>query len=228
MTRVEQVKICRKCQNREMDTNRGLICKLTGDVATFEGQCPDFVQDENVRDQIDLEDAESTANLAEKLLSSEVWQKVLDEQDLKKGILFGFLSGIIGAGVWGFITVLTGYQIGYMAIGMGFLVGFTIRFFGNGVKPVFGYWGAGISLLSCVLGNFFSIVGYIADYEKLGFFETLMLIDYSLMPEIMAETFSPMDLLFYGLALWFGYKYSSRVFTEEDLQDMMVSAKTRS
>jgi hypothetical protein len=55
-----------------------------------------------------------------------------------------------------------------------------------------------------------------------------MLIDYSLMPEIMAETFSPIDLLFYGLALWFGYKYSFRVFTEEDLQDMMVSAKTRS
>ncbi len=228
MTRVEQVKICRKCQNREMDTNRGYICKLTGNVATFEEVCPDFVRDENVLDQVDLEDAEATANLAEKLLSSEVWQKVLDEQDLKKGILYGFLSGIIGAGIWGFFTVLTGYQIGYMAIGMGFLVGYAIRFFGNGVKPVFGYWGAGISLLSCVLGNFFSIVGYIAEIEGLGFFETLMLIDYSLMPEIMAETFSVIDLLFYGLALYFGYKYSFRVFTEEDLQALMVSAKTRS
>lgn len=224
MTREEQVKICRKCQNREMDAQRGLICKLTGDVATFDGQCPDFVRDEDVVDRIDLEDAESVANLTEKLQDSEAWQKVLDEQDLKKGILYGFLSGIIGASIWGFITVVTGFQISYMAVGMGFLVGFTIRFFGNGVDPVFGYWGAGISLFGSVLGNFFSIVGYVAKHEGLGFIETLLLIDYSLLPQIMVYNFHFLDIIFYGLALLFGYKYSFRVFSEEDIRQLIVEA----
>lgn len=227
MTREEHVYYCRKCQNRELDLNEGLICRLTGQVATFKNQCPDFLRDEKVTDQIDLLDDVSTAKANQLLSESGEWQTLLDEQDLKKAILYGFLAGIVGAGIWGFVTVLTGFQIGYMAIGMGFLVGFTIRSFGNGVEPVFGYWGAGISLFSCILGNFFSLVGFVASEEGLGFIETMKLLDYSLLPEIMVETFNPIDLLFYGLALYFGYKYSFRIFSQEDMREMLASAENK-
>jgi hypothetical protein len=201
-----------------MDLNRGFVCKLTDDVAKFDKECPDFVRDESFVENSSFDEIVVDQDEIGLRLKPQVYEALIAEQDLKKGILFGFLSGIVGAVTWGAITVAINYQIGYMAIGLGLMVGFTVRFFGNGIEGVFGFWGAGISLFSCALGNFFSIVGFIANYQNLGYVETLTLLDYSLLPEIMAETFKPMDILFYGLALFAGYKYSFRKITEEDIK----------
>jgi len=101
-----------------------------------------------------------------------------------------------------------------MAIGIGLAVGFAMRKFGNGVEQLFGFMGAGIALFSVVLGNFLSIIGFIANSEELGYVETLFLFDYSYLPAVMAETFSIIDVLFYGFALYTGYKFSFRLLTE--------------
>jgi hypothetical protein len=44
-----------------------------------------------------------------------------------------------------------------------------------------------------------------------------MAIDYSLVPQIMIDSFSPMDILFYGFALYEGYKFSFREITEGEI-----------
>lgn len=104
-----------------------------------------------------------------------------------------------------------------MAIAVGALVGLSIRFVGKGVDKIFGISGGIIAVLSCVLGNFFSIIGFIANTEGLGYFETLNVFNYSQLIPIMIETFSGIDLLFYGIAAYEGYKFSFRTFTEKDL-----------
>jgi hypothetical protein len=38
-----------------------------------------------------------------------------------------------------------------------------------------------------------------------------------MVPEVMMDAFSPMDLLFYGIAIYEGYKFSFRQITEEEL-----------
>jgi uncharacterized RDD family membrane protein YckC len=45
MTRHEQLKFCRVCTHHEKDLNRGILCSLTGDIATFEETCTSYVQD---------------------------------------------------------------------------------------------------------------------------------------------------------------------------------------
>ncbi|MBL4643081.1 MAG: hypothetical protein JKY44_05760, partial [Flavobacteriaceae bacterium] len=81
-----------------------------------------------------------------------------------------------------------------------------------------GYLGASIALLSCMLGNIFGIVGFVANAEGLGYIETFLGLDYSLLPTIMADSFSVIDLLFYGFAIFEGYKYSFRKITEEEIE----------
>lgn len=54
------------------------------------------------------------------------------EQNLVNGIVAGILSSIVGAGLWATITILTDYQIGWIAIGIGYVVGFSIRLAGKG------------------------------------------------------------------------------------------------
>ena len=60
----------------------------------------------------------------------------------------------------------------------------------------------------------------VANAEGLGYIETLVGIDYSLVPTAMKESFSIMDILFYGIAGYEGYKFAFRVFTNEDLSKL--------
>ena len=143
--------------------------------------------------------------------------KLRVEQNLPLGLIGGLIAALVGAALWAVITVTTEYQIGYMAIAVGFIVGFTMKFTGKGIDKIFGIVGAALSLVGCLLGNCLSVVGFISIAEGIEYFETLAMIDYSLMPEIMMSTFSPIDLLFYGIAVYEGYKFSFRTITEQEI-----------
>ena len=145
------------------------------------------------------------------------FQKFEAEQSMVGGFLAGAVAALVGAGVWALVTVLTGYQIGFMAIGVGFLVGLAVQFFGKGINKIFGVMGAALALIGCLLGNYFTIVHFVGEAEGLGFFDTLTKINPAAIPELMAITFSPMDLVFYGIAVYEGFKLSFRKITEEEL-----------
>jgi len=138
------------------------------------------------------------------------FQEFEAEQSMVGGFLAGAVAALVGAGAWALVTVLTGYQIGFMAIGVGFLVGLAVQFFGKGINKIFGVMGAALALIGCLLGNYFTIVHFVGEAEGLGFFDTLTKIN-------PAITFSPMDLVFYGIAVYEGFKLSFRKITEEEL-----------
>jgi len=208
-----------------MDISQGLICSLTGERATFIDTCPDFKIDKNVN-EIPLDDDERLQSSAlNKKLPPELFEKLKMEQKLIPGIVSGLVVGLLGAILWAITTVWTGYQFSIIAILIGAGVGFTIRKVGNGIENIFGFWGAAISLFSVLFGNFLSIIGFIANVQNLGYFETLMRFNYSYVPELMAETFSFTDLIFYGIALFEGYRFSFRYITEKRLQEIKKEDK---
>lgn len=146
-------------------------------------------------------------------------EKLRQEQNLPMGVIAGLIAALVGALLWAAITIATEYQIGYMAVAIGFLVGFTMRFAGKGIDQIFGVIGAVLALLGCLLGNFFTIIGLVANTENLGYLETLSMLDFAMIPDIMMESFSPIDLLFYGIAIYEGYKLAFRPITDEELID---------
>jgi hypothetical protein len=140
------------------------------------------------------------------------------EQNLPMGFTFGVGAMLLSAIIWAAVTATTGYQIGYMAIGLGFAVGYAVRMGGKGLDKHFGFMGAALALFGCLLGNYLSFIAIIAGSESLGYLETLDLIPLSAIPDIMGAGFSPIDLLFYGLAVYEGYKFSFRQISEEELR----------
>lgn len=219
MTREEHVAVCKLCTNRKMDIEQGILCKITDEKANFIGECKDFTKDESVQVNQIIETAEPvTAQNIQ--LSDKALEILRTEQNLGLGIGTSFLVGLLGAALWAVVTVATEYQIGYMALAIGAGVGYTMRYFGKGIDQIFGISGAIIAVLSCFIGNFLSLVGFVANAEGLGYIETLVAIDYSLIPTAMQESFSVMDILFYGIAGYEGYKFAFRVFTNEDLSKL--------
>lgn len=217
MTKKEQLEFCKKCSNRKFDSKQGLLCNLTGKFADFEETCENFELDESLEEKAietsEIQSDEMLTNLDESTIN-----KLKTYQDFNYAIVGGLLATLISAIIWAIITVSTEYQIGFMAIGVGILVGFTIQYFGAGVDMKFGYLGAFLSLLGCLLGNLFSQVGFIAQEQYLGYFETLSYFDFEVVKNILIDTFNPMDLLFYGIAIYEGYKFAFRRITANDVE----------
>jgi hypothetical protein len=140
------------------------------------------------------------------------------EQSLAMGVFAGFVAAIAGAAAWGLVTAYTEYQIGYMAIGIGFLVGFAVRLAGKGVDPSFGVLSAVLSLLGCVLGNLWTMTYFLAAKQGIPFLKAVSQLNPDIAVNIMVSTFNYMDVLFYGLALYFGYKYGFRQINEDELK----------
>lgn len=130
-----------------------------------------------------------------------------DQPNLFMGLVGGVIAMLASAIVWGAITYFTEYQIGWMAIGVGFLVGFAIRFFGRGKTITFGISGAILALVGCVLGNLLFYSGIIAREEGVSFLEIFffLLLSPAATIEVFTVAFDFMDILFYALAAYVGF-----------------------
>ena len=148
-------------------------------------------------------------------------QRLESEQNLLLAAAGGLGASVLGAGVWAGVTVVSGYQIGFIAIGIGFLVGFAVRSLGKGITSTFGVLGAALSLLGCALGNLLAVTALVAREQGVAFLDAVSELSPSLIQELMVAFFGPMDLLFYAIALYYGYKLAFRQLTGEDLQRML-------
>lgn len=218
MTQQAQLVYCKKCLNRKMDLKLGIICNLTNKKADFKNECISFKKDEKVNDMTFDELADLPSDTIDEIIPPEVIEKLKTNQKFKPGITAGIIAGVVGAILWSVLTVITYAQVSFVALAIGAGVGLTIRKVGNGIDKKFGYWGAGIALLSILLGNVFSIVGLYAYFEDYGFFKALLKFEYFLIPYFMGDFFGLIDLVYYGVALYAGYKFSFRQVTEKDLK----------
>lgn len=227
MTREEQLLFCSVCKNRILDLKQGLICSLTSEKASFDFECSDFSHDEKVKDRSFDREEEVGFDEAKSIIMEDHIEILRLEQNLKLALIVGSFTGIFCGILWGAITLFTEYYIGYVALGVGAAVGFSIRYVGKGVDKIFGIWGAIIAFISCLIGDVFSLIGFIAKENGLGFFETFLLIDYSLLPEVLYDSFNILSLFFYGIASYWAYKYSYRSFTKGELHNYMIKNRIK-
>jgi len=149
--------------------------------------------------------------------SSHTMQRMRSEQNLIMATLAGGAAALIGGCAWAAITVITNYQIGWMAVGIGFLVGYAVKTFGKGIDRSFGIVGAVWSLAGCAAGNLLTVVGTIAKQQNIPVMNILEKLDAEIIASLMQATFNPMDVLFYGIAVYEGYRFSFRQITQTDL-----------
>ncbi len=171
------------------------------------------------------ENGPATQTIEEPAISDHQMQMAMEtlrsEQNLLVGTLAGFVASLTGAGVWALVTVVTEYQIGWMAVGIGVLVGFSIRLAGKGIDQTFGIAGAALALIGCVVGNVLTMTYFIAANEGMSFMDILVQLDFAITYELLASTFEIIDVLFYGMAVYFGYKYAFRQVSDDDFNRVL-------
>lgn len=95
-----------------------------------------------------------------------------------------------------------------MAIGIGFIVGFAVRKFGKGRTIKFGIVGGVLSLFGCLLGNILAISILISSESGRDILEVLSDFDFDQLYDYIKYNFGLMSLFFYGLAVYYGFRYS--------------------
>jgi hypothetical protein len=123
-------------------------------------------------------------------------------------LIGGLVVAALAAVAWAAIGILFDFQAAIIAIGAGFVVGLTVRKLGRTNALAFGVMGALLSLLSIALGNLFTIAALAARefdapvLDMLGFLVT----NPDVLIDVFAAVFEPIDLLFYGLAIYVGFR----------------------
>ena len=124
------------------------------------------------------------------------------------GLFAGTVAAAVGAALWAYIVVATEHQIGWLIVGIGALVGYIVRVYGQGDGLLFGASGALLAVLGCVLANLMAILGLYAHDHSVQIIEALRIINYSIVTEFLKTFFEPVDAFFYGIAIYLGYQLS--------------------
>jgi hypothetical protein len=163
-----------------------------------------------------VQDAPGQPSLDQAKVKS-LMQRRKAEQSMPLALAGGVIAALIGAAIWAVVTDTTGFQIGWMAVGVGFLVGFAVQYLGKGIERPYQYVGATCALLGCVLGNYFAIAGTVAQDMHTDFFSVLSRIPIDKAFGVMQTSFQPMDALFYAIAVYEGYRFSLKRLTPAEL-----------
>jgi hypothetical protein len=138
------------------------------------------------------------------------------KQRLGSGILSGIAAAAIGAVGWGAFTYLTNYKLGAMAVAVGALVGFAVRKFGRGIDIQFRILAALLALLGCLAGNLLVVCIIIAHQGGFSVLGVISALTPASAIKWLQVTFDPMDIIFYGIAVYEGFKLAVRRLTQEN------------
>lgn len=135
-----------------------------------------------------------------------------ENPNLSGATVLGLIAGIVSGAVWFFVEILTGYRIGYIALGAGYLVGLAV------------VWGAGkkrgsvlqlisvvITLLSVVGASYFSAIYYVNKYvseevAKQGKHLDSYIWVSPFHPDLLKMIISPIGILIWGIALYIAFR----------------------
>ncbi|MFM9594880.1 hypothetical protein ACKI1J_30025 [Streptomyces scabiei] len=116
---------------------------------------------------------------------------------LVMGLVAAVVTALVTAGVYGAIVGATEYEIGYAAVGVGFLIGFVAGRIG-GAGPVLPVVSALLSVGAVYLGQLIGIAMIGAD--ELDVSATSLFVDhFDVLTDGWSETADPMTFLFLGI-----------------------------
>lgn len=134
------------------------------------------------------------------------------------------IASFLGASVWAFISYAGHAQIGYMAIGVGVLVGGAIRLFCNPVGKSFAITAMIYAFFGVLLGNLWTIGLFATEGMGLSFFQLINGMNYLEALKFHLMHFDGADIAFYGLSLGAAFRLAYFRLKFDEL-DFMLKEK---
>jgi hypothetical protein len=127
------------------------------------------------------------------------------------GLVLGLLAAVVATGLWYGVVAFTNYQIAFVAIGVGWLVGTgTVMGAGGGASFVLVVSSGLFTLAALAVSEYLSIFHFASQMFELSFSDLFQ--SPGLMLEVVVESLSadPITLVFWAIALWTAFKLPAR------------------
>ena len=128
-------------------------------------------------------------------------------------IIAGSIGGAIGAAIWGGIAYATHYEVGYVAWGIGGLVGVCVRVVAGDMDDFYAGVTAGVlSVISILAGKILSailIVNFVMQQGNLAGDVDLKEVYWTAVGICFTGSFGVLDIAFFLLAVFTAYKLGS-------------------
>lgn len=137
-------------------------------------------------------------------------ETLIGEQNFTNGLAAAVVAAIAGAFGWGVVSMATGYMVGWVAIGLGVLVGYGMQVFGRGLTAKFSAAAAALAVFGCLAGNLAGAILYDARTYGLSardIFSGMTLDD---VVAFYSGTLTFMDLVFWLLAVGAAWQFAPR------------------
>lgn len=132
---------------------------------------------------------------------------------LAPAIAGGVLAALVGGFVWGLIVILTDYEVGFVAWGVGFLAGLAVVRFAGGRKGIPLQVVAVVSsLVGIVLGKYISFAYFFKEAVKEQFGADISYFDstiFTAFRDNLGDVFGGFDLLWAALAVITAWRLTS-------------------
>lgn len=122
---------------------------------------------------------------------------------LPRAIAMGALGALVGAGVWALVLILTDFEIGYLAVLVGFLAGMGVKYGARGAtgrhlqKAAVACTFVGLVATKYLVFAHYLSAAAAKEGVQLGYFSAGMLLTF---PRALGSMLSPFDLLWLFLA----------------------------
>jgi len=137
---------------------------------------------------------------------------------LARSAAAGAVAAVVGAILWMIFVQVTGYEVGIVAVGIGFLVGQAMAATA-GTSTQLPPIGAVLAVIGCLLGQILTDAHFFGEAVGLGTARALqeMVSDLNLGWDVFTTGFSVIDLLFWAIAGYEGYKLTARAVAERQV-----------
>jgi len=134
----------------------------------------------------------------------------VDDGNFALATVAGLAAAAFGAILWAVFVYLTHMELGLIAIALGALVGIAIQRAGRGSDMKFRLLGGACAALGWGFGMVLSTLALLAEEAGQPFLDVVARVGLGTGITLATKTSEAIDLLFLAIAVWEGYKLSSR------------------
>ena len=141
-------------------------------------------------------------------------QAETENPNLILAVLAGLAAAIVGTLVWYGVVVITNYQLGFIAVGVGWLVAMAVVF-GSGRKrgPALQAISVAITLVALTMSEYLIVRYSLSEYlVEQGFTEIPLFLPLGAMLELVVASIQEnlLTLIFWAIALWAAFSTPAR------------------
>ena len=132
------------------------------------------------------------------------------KENMVMGIIGASFAGLIVLALWTVLVKFTGYKLGWMAIVHGIAIGYSVKFLGKGISPVFGILAGIATFIAWLAGNLLTACIMFSRMKNISFLGILSNMDISTSFYFLRAVLGPIDFLVGIAGIYAAYYVSFR------------------